>query len=119
MRALVSHYYATPLDRVAYLPWDMVQTALELTQELEYRRHAHTAELMLMVAQVAGSQERDLDAYLLPYAKPDPEPPLPMEIARDLAAALEAGLMPQEMMDAIGGRAIVASLHAYTNRGLI
>jgi len=97
---------------VAYLPWDVVQTALETTQELEYRRHAHTAALMLMVAQVAGSTERDLDAYLLPYAKLDPEPPLPLAVARDLHEALNLGLVPQEMVDAIGGRTVALSLRA-------
>jgi len=97
---------------VAYLPWDVVQAALELTNELEYRRHAHTAALMLMVAQLAGGNERELDAYLLPYARLDPEPPLPLEVARDLREALRLGLVPQQMVDAIGGRTVALSLRA-------
>ncbi|WP_287417785.1 hypothetical protein [Oceanithermus sp.] len=97
---------------MAYLPWDVVETALETTQELEYRRNAHTAALMLMVAQVAGGKERDLDAYLLPYAKLNPEPPLPLAVARDLREALRLGLVPQEMVDAIGGRTVALSLRA-------
>lgn len=97
---------------MAYLPWDVVEIALETTQELEYRRHAHTAALMLMVAQIAGGKGRDLDAYLLPYAKLNPEPPLPLAVARDLREALNLGLVPQEMVDAIGGRTVALSLRA-------
>jgi len=81
-------------------------------QELEYRRHAHTAALMLMVAQMAGAGEQELDAYLLPYARLDPEPPLPLDVARDLRYGLRHQLIPQEMLDALGGRNVALSLRA-------
>ena len=87
-------------------------TALNTMQELEYRRNAHTAALMLMVAQLAGAKEDSLDAYLLPYAKLTPEPPLPIEVVRDLRDGLRLRLIPQELIDAIGGRTVAMALRA-------
>lgn len=104
---LCANYPAVDPERIPYMPWPIVSGLLARLSMIEFRRHAHTAQLAyITAATMGGAKDGQMMDYVLSFARlegADKPGQIKLRLkggqADDFRTALSLGLVSQRLLN--------------------